>query len=80
MKKREKAGTALLAAAALSGLLTGMVFAADEKTDTGAGASTEETKTSTKKTTSKHSCKGKKTTKGDAGKSSCKGKSSCSSK
>jgi hypothetical protein len=78
MKKREKAGSALLAAAALTGLMAGMVFADDTS---GAGASTDDsTKTSTKKPAGKHSCKGKKTTKGDAGKSSCKGKSSCSSK
>ena len=76
MKIREKAGSALIAAAALTGLMAGMVFAADEKTDAGA-STTEESKTSTKKTTTKHSCKGKKTTK-EAGKSSCKGKSSCS--
>jgi hypothetical protein len=78
MKKREKAGSALIAAAALTGLMAGMVFAQD-KTDTGASAD-DSTKTSTKKPAAKHSCKGKKTTKTDAGKSSCKGKSSCSSK
>jgi len=79
MKKREKAGSALIAAAALSGLLAGMVLAADEKTDTGASAD-EASKTSTKKPAAKHSCKGKKTTKTEASKSSCKGKSSCSAK
>jgi len=78
MKKREKVGSAVLAAAALTGLLSGMVFAQDAGTSTSTGAADDTAKTSTKKPSGKHSCKGKKSSKASAGKSSCKGKGGCS--
>ena len=70
----KKIGSSILAAAAFTGLMSGLAYADDTaaggtKTDSSTAAPAESTGKKAKKSKSKHTCK--------ASKSSCKSKSGC---